>query len=308
MSSEGKKIIAALIREYLMYIKSLHGEEYSKTKARHLKKLLQYLNSCNVKTVDRVEKKVILKYVFQLRENYYVRSINQHLTVLRSFLDYLLESEYISKDLRPLIKNIRRQKKIYRIPSIQQIEKYLANIDIATDTEKRDRSILELIYSTGIRRNELLNLKLNEVDLEKKRLRITQGKGKKDRIVPIGDMSIKYLIIYLTEARRFFPDADKEQVVYLSSWGGMVSKSLLHNIFQKYNDKSDIYLHPHLLRHACATHMLQNGADIRYIQELLGHKTLASTEIYTHVMTADLHKTHNLYHPRSKLPTLEKSD
>jgi len=295
------KSLSLLTSEYLTY---LNGRlKYLFIVKQNLRLFLDFLYCKQIKYPVQLNKKVILEYIAYVNETYGSSTRNRILSNVRRFLIYLVEYEYIEKDYSNLIKLKRPKTGLLIIPTIEEVEEFLDCVDMVTHIEKRDKSLLELLYSTAIRRKELINLNIEDVDIKNKTLRIIKGKGDKDRMVPIGDIALKYLIIYLTEARKEFPDNEKECAVYLLRDGGRITGSAIDIIFKKYNNKCNvrIRLRPHLLRHACATHLMQKGADIRYIQELLGHKSICTTEIYTHVLDADLHKTHNLYHPRKFL-------
>jgi integrase/recombinase XerD len=167
----------------------------------------------------------------------------------------------------------------------------------------RDRCIVELLYATGLRNQELRTLPVGNVDLTEKTLFVT-GKGSKDRIVPVGDWVMPYLLEYLEAARpKLINLREPTELLFVSKNGRMITEANLGDMIKKYARKIglDIPITPHSFRHACATHLLKGGADIRYVQELLGHSDLSSTQIYTQLDISFLKQAHKKYHPRERL-------
>lgn len=163
-------------------------------------------------------------------------------------------------------------------------------------------AILEALYSTGIRTGELINLTLYDIDPQKGLLKINKGKGQKDRIVPIGKLACKYIKKYLRTARPKLQNSSKDQTLFLTQRGNRFERANFGKIIQKYAKLANLKkrICPHSFRHTCATQMLEEGADIRYIQELLGHQSLQTTQIYTRVTIKDLKRIHSKFHPREK--------
>jgi integrase/recombinase XerD len=205
------------------------------------------------------------------------------------------------KDLSPTISLPRTKLRLPKsIPEVKEVAKLLDHIRPDTLLAIRNRAMLELLYATGIRSQELRSLLLNQLDLSGKTL-FVHGKGSKDRIVPIGDWVMPYLLEYLETVR---PKLLREptELLFVTNRGRKLGENDLCAVFKKYREQADIgrRITPHSLRHACATHLLKGGADIRYIQELLGHGSLATTQRYTHVQIKDLKRAHRKYHPREK--------
>jgi len=186
--------------------------------------------------------------------------------------------------------------------SIAQVETVLGVPDITDPLGVRDRAVLEVFYSTGIRRSELTRLDIGDLNREKRLLCVRQGKGRKDRVVPVGTRALQWLEKYLEDVRPLLvlnPDA---QALFLSGYGEAFNPDVLGRKVVQYIKKSDIGRSggPHLFRHTCATHMLEGGADIRYIQQLLGHEKLETTAIYTEVSIIQLQAVHGRCHPAEK--------
>jgi integrase/recombinase XerD len=171
--------------------------------------------------------------------------------------------------------------------------------DVTTLLGLRDRAILELLYATGMRNAELIGLKLQDVEREAEQVRVL-GKGNRERVVPAGRIALNWLWRYLEEARPRLARGPNGGVAFLSCRGSALTRCELNNIVRKHARRAGLPAHitPHALRHTCATHLLQAGAGIRSIQALLGHASLATTQVYTHVDITDLKKVHRAYHPR----------
>jgi len=182
-----------------------------------------------------------------------------------------------------------------------EAEKVLAAVDVREPMGIRDRAILETLYSTGIRRMELIGLALTDLDTERGTLLVRQGKGKKDRMVPIGERAIAWLEKYLAEVRPELAVPPDDGTIFLTNMGEALSPNRLTQLVRGYEDAADIGKRGacHLFRHTMATLMLENGADIRFIQQMLGHVSLTSTQIYTQVSVKKLKEVHTATHPAS---------
>lgn len=227
------------------------------------------------------------------------------LTVMRVFTKFLKRKGYVLVDSGHSVQLPRLPKRLPRdILTEEEITKVLSLPDVATMRGFRDRTVLELLYTTGMRSGELVNLNVEDVNLEQGHIHIRQGKGRKDRVVPVGDIAAEFVAGYIKVIRprllRKF-----EQRALLIGWSGRkysTAQGLLKE-FRRYLIKAGITKNIvfHSIRHTCATHMLRSGAGIRYIQELLGHETVATTERYAKVEIGDLQQVHEKYHPRKLL-------
>lgn len=179
------------------------------------------------------------------------------------------------------------------VPSKMAMKKYLQLPEVSSFKGIRDRAILELLYSGGMRRMELVNLKIQDIDLSKELVRIIQGKGKKDRVIPISSSSVDWLKKYLNQVRAQL--SPKSDYVFLSKIGERIGLSTIGILSRKYTQRS-----PHKLRHAYATHLLENGMKETSLQRLLGHSSVATTHIYTQVTITEIKKSYTKYHPRDK--------
>jgi len=227
---------------------------------------------------------------------------HSHLVVLRCWLKWLARHEWIGGDPGRDMVLPRRPKRLPRaILSEQEIETLLCQPDLSTPTGLRDRTIMETFYSTAMRRSELAYLDLADLDLERGTIRIRDGKGQKERMVPVGRRAIGWLESYLATARRVMLQRVSGQVpgVFLTTLGRRLVGSYLSDMVRRYLVASGVAKQGgcHLFRHTAATRMMENGADVRIIQSLLGHGDLNATQIYTHVTINRLREVHRQTHP-----------
>jgi integrase/recombinase XerD len=231
-------------------------------------------------------------------------TVRTRLGVLKTFYAVMYREKLIPHDYAPLIPLPRRCKTLPRnVPSEKEMQTLLNSVVPENLITKRDRALLELLYATGIRNQEARTVTRDNLDLTERTLFVT-GKGSKDRIVPVGDWVMPYLLEYLEVARpKLINPREPTDLLFVSKNGRMITNANLGDMLKKYARRAGIEnrISPHCLRHACATHLLKGGADIRYVQELLGHSDLASTQIYTRIDISFLKKAHKKYHPRERL-------
>ena len=223
------------------------------------------------------------------------------ISVLKSFYRYLLKDECL--DFNPLA-NVALPKKWLKLPNylaIEEIFRLLDTPDIKTTIGKRDKAILELMYASGLRISEVVQLKLDDVYLDEGFLRVL-GKGGKERIVPFGAKARDCLKDYLSTSRPALLKESKPAQVFLNYAGAMFTRQGLWKLIKAYGQKIGLAsrLTPHVLRHSFATHLVEKGADLRSVQMLLGHSSIATTEIYTHLAKGQVKKVYDQFHPRSK--------
>jgi integrase/recombinase XerD len=237
-----------------------------------------------------------------------VSTQNQHLAALANFFGYLRQADYLPHDPTRDIEYARTPQRLPKaVLTVPEMKKLLQAPDVNTVLGYRDRTILEMLYSTGARRQELLNLTTDDVDLDGGILMIRQGKGSKDRVVPLGKIAAKYLETYLNgirpELMRYAADPKFKQL-FISLRGKALSKNALADLVAKYARLARLKtpVTPHTFRHTCATHMIRNRAGIRHVQDMLGHANLSSTEKYIRLTITDLKEAHTRFHPREKDP------
>jgi integrase/recombinase XerD len=274
----------------------------------------RFIGWCAERGIERpgeVSKAILERYQRSLF--YYRREDGRPLTLgtqlgclapLKTWFKWLARENHIAFNPASELELPRQPKHLPRsILSVQEIEAILAEADPATPQGLRDRAMLETLYSTGLRRMELPGLALGDVDLARRLVFVREGKGRRDRVIPIGARAVAWLDRYLTEARLQLIVADT-QALFVSDYGEPVTPEFLAHKVKRYMafagvDKPGA---AHLFRHACATHMLEGGADIRYIQAMLGHADLSTTEIYTHVSIEKLQQIHAATHPARLKP------
>ena len=228
---------------------------------------------------------------------------NKGLQVVKTFFRFLIENDYLVGDPAKSVPYARAPQRLPRsILTQPEMKKLLHAPDTKTVLGYRDRTMLEVLYSTGIRKEELNNLLLTDIDYNDGIIRINQGKGRKDRVVPIGKIACRYLENYIKAVRPSLIKNPYDNHLFLSMKGNKLSKNMLWQTVKKYAGAAKIKktISPHTFRHTCATLMLRNKANIRHIQELLGHASLDSTQVYTSVSITDLKEVHSKCHPRER--------
>jgi len=221
------------------------------------------------------------------------------LTCLHSFYQYLLANQLIKKDPTEQLSQPKLEKKLPVFLNIQEVEKLLEAPSSSSLFGQRDRAMLELLYSCGLRVSELINLSYHNINLKEEFIRI-HGKGNKERVLPMGEIAIDYLMKYETNARPMLLKNGQSDSYFLSNRGSAMSRQNFFYIIKAYANQAGIDkpLSPHSLRHAFATHLVQKGADLRSVQLMLGHSDISSTQLYTHIQNAQLKAQHAKHHPR----------
>jgi integrase/recombinase XerD len=225
------------------------------------------------------------------------------LSTVKDFFAYLVKSNHIPANPASEIELPRSEKRLPKEPlGLNQVESVIAVPDISDPLGIRDRAMLELFYSAGLRRSELAKLSIEDLNRERQTLQIRQAKHHKDRVVPVGNRALHWLEKYLEESRPKLLLQPNEKALFLSSYGEAFNPDVLSRMVTQFIKKAEIERQGscHLLRHTCATHMLEGGADIRFIQQLLGHEKLETTAIYTQVSIEQLKAVHNQTHPAEK--------
>lgn len=250
------------------------------------------------KKINDISKQDIMNVLKKLQEeNLSNSSINHFVTTLRTFYKFLIINNIVKENIMDFISSPKREKHLPRVLSENEIDKLL-NIPLTDHYSYRNKAILELMYATGLRVSELINLKVNDIDLNMAILK-TIGKGSKERIIPLGDYALNYLKIYINEYRSLLIKKDLNDYLFLNNHGNKLTRQGLFKILNKLAREQDIKaeISPHTLRHSFATHLLNGGADLRSIQELLGHSDISTTQIYTHVSNQKLNEDYHKFHP-----------
>lgn len=290
----------------LNFIEELEYEKkYSKlTINGYLKDLdlfLEFLNEKNIKNYKNVEYYDIRNYINYLYElKYNNKTISRHISSLRSFFKYLKTNKFIASNPMLLITNPKLDKKLPKYINNIDIEKLLKVYNSNDYISIRNSLILEILYSTGIRVSELVNLELSNLFINEKKIKVT-GKGNKDRIVYFGTKCLNLINKYLRESYNKLNIAN-EKYLFLSKTGKKINDREIRKIIDEASKLAGINMKisPHVLRHTFATHMLNEGADLRSVQELLGHENLSTTQIYTHLTNEKIRNVYLNAHPRAK--------
>jgi integrase/recombinase XerC len=256
--------------------------------------------------VEQMDNITIREWMSHLNsENKKKTSIARKLASLRTFFQFLVREGVLELNPAKLVTTPRIERKLPTHLSMEDIVRFIESPDLNTDLGKRDRAILEFLYATGMRVSELVNLNLRDIDFKEKLVRVT-GKRKKQRILPFGDPALQSLMYYLNEARHELlqntpPHERDDQAVFLNYQGTRISERSVGRMVDKYiKECPDIKsISPHSLRHSFATHLLDSGADLRDIQELLGHARLSTTQIYTQVSMEKLIEVYDKAHPKA---------
>ena len=271
---------------------------------RDISKFFTFLNEelkMDVNNIEDISKEHLLKYFKQININgLSKRTQARYIASLKSYFRFLIREAVIKKDPTDIIDTPKKDKKLPDYLSIAEIERLLQSVDVTTTLGYRDRTMLEITYGAGLRVSELLNLKTEDINLELGFIRC-YGKGNKERIIPIGEIALDYLSLYLKNIRPKIQKNMKSKELFLNSRGRSMSRQGFFKILQNYGKKAGIkkHLSPHTLRHSFATHLLENGADLRSVQEMLGHSDISTTEIYTHLSMKQIKKVYDKTHPRA---------
>ena len=277
-------------------------EGYSK----NLDLFRRYLDDRRITDIRKVNHQVILDYQEKvMSEPIAMESKALKIRPVKRLFEYLVETHrLLINPTEGIVETCRKNRKIGTVLTVDEVKRLLAQPNLSLRTHIRDRAIMEVFYSTGIRLDELLSLEVYHVDLKDRVLYIRKGKGKKQRVVPLGKHAAKYLKEYLEKIRSWYAKKNpKERKLFLLQTGLPMTPASIRSFIREYRLKAKIKkpVSPHTFRRTCATQLLQQGADIRYIQELLGHKRLSTTQGYTKVMPVDVKETHNKTHPGKDL-------
>ena len=282
-------------KTYLLIDKKYSNETIN-SYMNDLYKYYKYISKKNL-NINNIKRKDIMEYTKYLREQQLsTSSINHNISVLRTFYKFLVLSNRFVTDPMEYLEVPKLRKTLPKVLSIDEVKKLL-DIDLVDKYSYRNKAMLELMYATGLRVSELINLKLNDIDLDSDLIR-TLGKGSKERIIPIGDYDIYYLKKYILEYRKELLKTNTDYI-FLNNHGKKLSRQSFYKLVKELAIKKNIKTEfsPHTLRHSFATHLLDRGADIVSIKEMLGHSSLSTTQIYTHISNQKLKDEYTKFHP-----------
>ncbi|PLX14370.1 MAG: site-specific tyrosine recombinase XerD [Marinilabiliales bacterium] len=252
-----------------------------------------------LKTIDLDDLKSFIGFINEMEFGAYSQA--RIISGLKAFYKYLLLEKEIENNPTQFLEAPRLGRKLPDILSIEEIENIIKSIDLSTAEGQRNRAIIELLYGSGLRVSELVNLKLSEIDF-KNNILIVTGKGNKQRLVPLGEIAKKQIHLYVDNYRNILNiKKGHDDILFLNRRGSKLSRQMIFIMIKKFCEIAGIHkdISPHTFRHSFATHLVQGGADLRVVQQLLGHSSIITTEIYTHLNTDDLRKAILDFHPRN---------
>jgi integrase/recombinase XerD len=288
-----------IFTDYLRVEKGLAANSISAYN-QDLKKYTQFLKQQKITEPRKIDRKHISDFLFLLRKSISVRSIARVLSTIRNFHLFLLREKITNSDPSHLIDAPKIDKNIPNFLSFEEVTRTLKAPNLKKVQGVRDRAILELMYATGLRVSELTNMRSPDINVDVGFIKC-KGKGSKERIVPLGKVAQRFLEKYLIEVRPKLLGKQTCEYLFLAQGGRHLSRQSVWKIIKKTLKKAGVKkkASPHTLRHSFATHLLEGGADLRSVQAMLGHASITTTQIYTHVNQTRLKKIHKQFHPRS---------
>ena len=284
------------VEDYLLFLKTEKklGDNTINSYMLDLEDFFKTFNG----SIESCTKKDILAYISSIN-GLEVSTVNRHISSLKSFFNYLVDESIIKVSPMEEVSSLKKAKKLPKYLSISEVNKLL-NIPLNSEFDYRNKAMLELMYGTGLRVSELVSIEYSNIDFENSIIRIN-GKGKKERIIPLGEVASYYLKVYLNDYRSKLLKRNTYNQVFLNNHGKPITRQGFNYILENIRELTGITkeITPHVLRHSFATHLLEGGADIRSIQEMLGHENISTTNIYTEVVNDVLRSNYEMYHNRS---------
>ena len=290
-----------LIDEYINYI-YIEKKLSNNTKDAYKRDLISFSNYLNNKEISKINSSDIKSYIKHLNDiKDKDRTIARKIVSVRTFFDYLMMNKIIKENPCEKIESPKLRKSLPKVLSIEDVNKLLS-LKANTPLEYRNKAMIELMYDAGLRVSELVNLEINNINLKDCYVRCF-GKGKKERIVPLGDIAVEVLDKYINIYRDSLLKGYFTDKLFISSYGKGITRQGFFKILKSEAQKAGITkeFSPHTLRHSFATHLLEYGADLSSISELLGHENIKTTQIYTHISNNKKRKDYEEYHPRNKM-------
>lgn len=301
---QDEKNVAVLLSDFKRYLEiERHASQYTLRNYLHdLRHFIDYAVKENIATLEDVDIQLLRRYIASLLEEGYEKSsIARKLSALRSFYSYLTQTNIITKNPLLTISSPKLTKRLPAFLSTDEVNKLIMTPDISTPLGMRDKAMLELLYASGLRVSEIAGLDIINVNLEEREIRVL-GKGSKERITLMGKPAVNAIDCYLREGRPKLIGQRSTDALFLNRYGRRLSKRSIQQTLSRYATAAGLTkrVFPHMIRHSFATHLLDGGADLRVVQELLGHASLSTTQIYTHVTQTQARKVYLASHPRAK--------
>ncbi|MBU4311562.1 MAG: site-specific tyrosine recombinase XerD [Candidatus Omnitrophica bacterium] len=291
-----------LIEEFLGYLSVERGLSKNTliSYRQDLARFFEYLKSRRIASIERVTRQMISSFMMTEKDRgLSANSVSRELACLKSFFKFLVREHKVKEDVTSVIESPKLWKKLPSTLNLEEVVSILNAPNVKDLMGMRDRATLELMYATGMRVSELINLKMDDVNMDVGFVKCL-GKGSKERIVPFGKKAKESIARYLDKGRKNFLKQKVSNFLFLTRLGRPMSRQTFWKIIKKYAREARIKkdITPHSLRHSFATHILERGADLRIVQELLGHSDISTTQIYTHVSKDRLKSIHKKFHPR----------
>lgn len=295
--------VSMLGKEYHAYLKLEKGLSANSVEAyeRDYQRLKAYMDAHGLDVV-RASFDDLQAFVFDTSKDIAsVRTQARLIAGIHSFYRFLLYHHYIEQDPSELLETPKKEMHLPDVLSLDEIDRMVAQIDMSKSESHRNRAIIEMLYGSGLRVSELVNLRLSDIYLKEGYMRIT-GKGSKQRLVPISPVAAEWFGYWMQDRGLLDIKAEATDIAFVNRYGRQLTRAMIFTIIKTLARAAGIQktISPHTLRHTFATHLLQNGADLRIIQQLLGHESISTTEIYTHVDIHDLREAVLKYHPENR--------
>jgi len=291
------------LKDYQLYLKIERGLSQNSidSYSRDIKKLIDYLEKNNTSvSPTKISPEIVQQFIYEIAKHVNARSQSRTISGLRSFFSYLVFEDYRETNPLELIESPKIGRKLPDTLSENEIDSLINAIDLSKPQGERNRAILETLYGCGLRVSELINLKISDLFFDEGFIKVT-GKGNKQRFVPIIPITQKYINIYKNEIRSHISiQTGYEDTLFLNRRGKQLTRAMIFTITKQLAEKIGLKknISPHTFRHSFATHLLQNDADLRSIQLMLGHESITTTEIYVHLDKKHLTKVVEKFHPR----------
>ncbi|WGF92091.1 site-specific tyrosine recombinase XerD [Aequorivita marisscotiae] len=291
------------LKDYQNYLRLERGLSHNSivNYSLDIKKLMRWLETNKIEASPiSISEETLQQFIYEVAKKINPRTQNRLISGLKGFFNYLIFEDYRQTNPLELIEAPKLGRKLPDTLAIEEIDALISAIDLSKKQGERNRAILETLYGCGLRVSELTNLKISDLYFEEGFIKVT-GKGDKQRLVPISPIAEKYITIYRKEIRVHKNiDPSAKDTLFLNQHGRQLTRAMIFTIVKQLAEKAGIRktISPHTFRHSFATHLLENGADLRAIQQMLGHESITTTEIYTHIDRKHLTEVINQFHPR----------
>lgn len=299
-----RTMIHQAIDDYIVFLTVEKGASHNTIEAysNDVRKFAQYLEDSEINRWNQVDNSTIRGYMATMKQEEITNTTRaRNVAALKSFFRFLYMEKYTDYNLGEVLDTPRKEKTLPKYLTIEEVERLLDAPDVTTPHGCRDKAMLELLYASGLRVSELITLKLSDISFEMAYVRCF-GKGAKERIIPLGRYALAALEQYINHCRPKVDNNWQTDTLFLNKTGKGLSRQGFWKLLKKYGKEAGITteITPHVLRHSFATHLLSNGADLRAIQEMLGHADIATTQIYTHLLGEQMLDVYKAAHPRAK--------